>query len=80
MVCDLVRREGAPDIRGNDSDIDVFRVQVQRGPDEWDLDTLSQVSQWRSGFHGVNGTAAVSLTRELHVGSLTKFFIYLQPE
>ena len=46
---------------------------MQRGPDEWDLDTLSQVSQLRSGFHGVNGTAAVSLTRELHAGSLTKF-------
>ena len=47
---------------------------MQRGLDELDLDTLSQVSQLRSGFHGVNGTAAVSLTRELHAGSLTKFF------
>ena len=32
------------------------------GPDEWDLDTLSFVSQWINGFHGVNGAAAVSLT------------------
>ena len=47
---------------------------MQRGPDDWDLDTLSQVLQLRSGFHGVNGTAAVSLTRELHAGSLTNFF------
>ena len=62
------------DIHGNDSDIVVFRVRVQRGPDEWDLDTLSLVSQSTSGFHGVNGTAAVSLTRELHTESLTKFF------
>jgi hypothetical protein len=36
------------------------------GPDEWDLDTLSFVSQLMNGFHGVNGTAAVSLTGELH--------------
>ena len=28
------------------------------GPDEWDLDTLSLVSQLMNGFHGVNGTAA----------------------
>ena len=28
------------------------------GPDEWDLDTLSFVSQLMSEFHGVNGTAA----------------------
>ena len=28
------------------------------GPDEWDLDTLSFVSQLMNGFHGVNGTAA----------------------
>ena len=32
------------------------------GPDKWDLDTLSLVSQLMNGFHGVNGTAAVSLT------------------
>ena len=28
------------------------------GPDEWDLVTLSLVSQLMNGFHGVNGTAA----------------------
>ena len=28
------------------------------GPDKWDLDTLSLVSQLMNGFHGVNGTAA----------------------
>ena len=38
------------------------------GPDEWDLDILSLVSQLMNGFHGVNGTAAVSLTGELHAG------------
>ena len=35
-------------------------------PDKLDLDTLSLVSQWMNGFHGVNGTAAVLLTGELH--------------
>jgi len=38
------------------------------GPDKWDLDTLSLVSQLMNGFHGVNGTAAVTLTGELHAG------------
>ena len=32
------------------------------GPDKWDLDTSSLVLQLMHGFHGVNGTAAVSLT------------------
>jgi hypothetical protein len=36
------------------------------GPDKWDLDTLSLVSQLMNGFHGVNGTAAVTLIGELH--------------
>ena len=35
-------------------------------PDKWDMDTLSLVSQLMNGFHGVNGTAAVLLTGELH--------------
>ena len=29
---------------------------------------MSHVSQWMNGFHGVNGTAAVTLTGELHAG------------
>ena len=32
------------------------------GPDKWDLVTLSFVLQLMNGFHGVNGTAAVTLT------------------
>ena len=31
------------------------------GPDEWDLDTLSVVSQMMGAVHGVNGRAAVML-------------------
>ena len=38
------------------------------GPDEWGLDTLSLVSQLMNVLHGVNGTAAVTLTGELHAG------------
>ena len=36
------------------------------GPDEWDLDTMSLVLKLMNGFHGVNGTAAVTLIGELH--------------
>ena len=52
-----------------DSDIVVSEFECKvfdPGPDEWDLDTLSLVTQLMNGFHGVNGTAAVSLTGELH--------------
>ena len=44
-----------------DSDIVVLKSECKvfnPGPDEWDLDTLSFVSQLMNGFHGVNGTAA----------------------
>ena len=43
------------------------------GPDEWDLDTLSFVSQLMNGFHGVNGTAAVTLSGELHAAGRTGY-------
>jgi hypothetical protein len=45
---------GDYDIVVSESECKVFNP----GPDKWDLDTLSFVSQLMSGFHGVNGTAA----------------------
>ena len=48
------------------------------GPDEWDLDTLSLVSQLSNGFHGVNGTAAVTLIGELPAESLNEGFYFIR--
>jgi hypothetical protein len=53
---------GDSDIVVSESKCKVFNPE----PDKWDLDTSSLVLQLMHGFHGVNGTAAVSLTGELH--------------
>ena len=48
------------------------------GPDKWDLDTLSLVSQLMNGFHGVNGIAAVTLIEELPAESLNEGFHFIR--
>ena len=40
------------------------------GPDEWDLDTLSVVSQMMGAVHGVNGRAAVMLRGAIICGEI----------
>ena len=45
-----------------------------QGPDEWDLDTLSVVSQMMGAVHGVNGRAAVILRGAIICG---KFILIL---
>ena len=40
------------------------------GPDEWDLDTLSLVSQMLGAVHGVNGRAAVLLRGAIVCGNI----------
>jgi len=40
------------------------------GPDEWDLDTLSVVSQMMGAVHGVNGRAAVMLRGAIICGNI----------
>ena len=40
------------------------------GPEEWDLDTLSMVSQMLGAAHGVNGRAAVMLSGAVICGDI----------
>jgi hypothetical protein len=62
---------GDSDIVVSESECKVFNP----GPDKWDLDTLSLVSQLMNGFHGVNGTAAVTLPGELHAGRHSSYIV-----